>query len=573
MSPLNTRLLAGLSLLVLVGTTACEPPVELIRRTQTDVFEQEIRKTVDILLVVDNSCSMVDEQIKLAANFDSFIEQFLTAEVNYQIGVVTTDVTAEERGLLVGETPVITSEIPVDEARALFQENVKVCATGSGFERGLEAARLALDPIENLNPEFLREDAALSIVFISDEDDDSALPVGEYLNFFKGLKGDRGYRDDTLINLSAVVGPPPEGCEQPQPVIPDCADGEADDADGNVDCDAPICQSSYYCTIADQIETDCSDGVDNEGDGAVDCADADCAFINACHEVGCFNGEDDDGDGAIDCEDIDCLVGFPGVCGEISCDDGELSHVGNQFPNFDLDCDDPSCFAYDEACTEQREEIDFVERCDTAVVLDRSTGSLLETDGPDIDSLDGQSELAGCDDPDCASYYLCSAELRIEGHDQCNDCVDNDADGLEDCEDTDCLDSPFCDNPYPIESGDRYIDVALRSGGIITSICAEEFSGLVRELGLNISGLRSIFYLTAWPDRTTLKVYLNEVADANLIEDGYDYDPVENRVLFAEGAIPAEDSTIIITYTRSQIPPTEQEGASGASDDDDATDE
>jgi len=566
MSPPIARLLAALSLLVLVGTTACEPPVDLIRRTQTDAFTQEIRKTVDILLVVDNSCSMVDEQIKLAANFDSFIEQFLTAEVNYQIGVVTTDVTSAERGLLVGETPVITSDMDVDAARALFQENVKVCANGSGFERGLEAARLALDPIEALNPDFLREDAALSIVFVSDEDDDSSLPVSEYLTFFKGLKGDRGYRDDTLINLSAVVGPPPEGCEQPQPVIPDCADGEADDEDGNIDCDAPVCQSSWYCTIADQVEVDCGDGIDNEGDGVADCDDADCAFINACHEIGCFNGTDDDGDGDIDCADIDCLVGFPGVCGEISCDDEDAVHVGNQYPQpwaFVIDCDDPSCFAHDEACFGSREEIDFVERCDEAVRLDPSTGSLVETDGPDVDSLDGQSELAGCDDPDCASYFLCSADLRIEGHDQCNDCQDNDGDGLEDCEDTDCLDSPFCDNPYPIEPGLRYIDVALRSGGIITSICSEEFSGLVRELGLNISGLRSIFYLTAWPDIPTIAVYLDEIAPANLIEDGWEYDPIENRILFVEEAIPSEDSVILINYVRSSTPPIVQAGLDG----------
>ncbi len=550
---------------LLVALLGCEPPITIVQRTQTDVFTQEVRKTVDILLVVDNSCSMIDEQIKLAANFDSFIEQFLNAEVNYQIGVVTTDITAEGAGELVGDEPLITAEMPVDDARDLFQENVKVCATGSGFERGMEAARLALDPETNLNEGFLREDAALSIVFVSDEDDDSALTVGEYLTFFKGLKGDRGYRDDTLINLSAVVGPPPEGCEQPQPVIPDCADGEADDEDGNVDCDAPICQSSWWCTIADQVETDCSDGEDDDGDGAVDCADADCSFLGACREDACLDGEDNDGDGLVDCADIDCLVDFPGVCGEVSCDDGEPTHVGGQIPfewAFVIDCDDPSCFAHEEACYGSREEIDVIERCDEAVTLDRSTGSLLQTDGPDIDSLDGQDELAGCDDPDCDTYSLCSADLRIEGHDQCNDCLDNDNDGLEDCEDTDCLDSPFCDNPYPIEPGLRYIDVALRSGGIITSICAEEFSGLVRELGLNISGLRSIFYLTAWPDISTLRVFLND--SSTELTDGWEYDAEENRILFTEEAIPPEGSEIIVTYTRSATPPEQQEADAAA---------
>ena len=554
---------ALLAIAVSVGVAACDEPIRLVVRTQTDSFVQEVRKTVDILLIVDNSCSMIDEQIKLAGNFDSFIEQFTEAEVDYQIGVVTTDMDDQtQAGRLVGTTKIITSDMDDDLARDLFQENVKVCATGSGFERGLAAAEAALSPsfVEAGGPNegFLRDDAALSIVFVSDEEDGSAKPVGEYLTFFKGLKGDRGYRDDTLINMSAVVGPPPSGCEQPEPFIPDCADGLADDEDGNIDCDSTICASSWWCSVSTLRESSCDDGEDNDGDGASDCADADCAFLDACHEQSCLDGEDNDGDGEVDCDDIDCLVAFPGVCGELSCEDESLFHHGNTVLNFLLDCDDPSCFAHEEACYPNRAEIDFVERCDAAVQLDRWTGSLLESDGPDVDSLDGENELAGCDDPDCATYFLCSADLQIEGHDRCNDCVDNDADGLEDCEDTDCLDSPFCDNPYEIQPGNRYVDVSLRSGGIVTSICAEEFSGLVRELGLNISGLRSIFFLTAWPVVDSLKVYLDEQTDAAQLTDGFDYDPIENRIVFTEEAVPTAGRTVIVTYTRSGTAPSAQ---------------
>ena len=559
---LATSLLLGFAL------AGCPQDPQLIRRTQTDIFTQEIRKTVDILLVVDNSGSMIDEQIKLAANFDNFIEQFLEAEVDYQIGVVTTDMSdPTQSGRLMGETKLITADMGVDLARETFQENVRVCATGSGFERGLAAAEAALSAeflaVGGPNEGLMREEAALSIVFVSDEDDDSSRPVGHYLEVFKGLKGDRGYRDDTLINMSGVVGPPPSGCEQPEPFIPDCADGLADDDEGNIDCAAVICQSSWWCTIVDQVETDCSDGTDNDGDGVADCDDADCGGLDACREISCIDGDDNDGDGAVDCDDIDCLVGFPGICGEVSCDDGDLVHHGDAYPNFLLDCDDPSCFAWEETCFEHRTEIDFAERCDEAVILDRSTGSLLFTDGPDVDSLDGQAELAGCDDPDCASYYLCAPGLSIEGHNTCSNCVDDDGDGLEDCEDTDCLDSVYCDNPYPIEPGLRYIDVATRSGGIVTSICAEEFSGLVRELGLNISGLRSIFYLTAWPDVTTLAVYLNQAIEENLLVEGWTYDAVENRLLFTEEAIPSEGTTVLVSYTRSNTPPVDQDQSTG----------
>lgn len=71
--------------------------------TQEDVFIQERLNTVDLLLVVDNSCSMIEEQLKLAGNFASFIEYFGEAEVDWQLGVVTTDTNQEQfSGHLIG---------------------------------------------------------------------------------------------------------------------------------------------------------------------------------------------------------------------------------------------------------------------------------------------------------------------------------------------------------------------------------------------------------------------------------------------------------------------------------------
>jgi hypothetical protein len=233
--------------------------------------------------------------------------------------------------------------------------------------------------------------------------------------------------------------------------------------------------------------------------------------------------------------------------------------VGNTFPNFLLDCEDPSCFTdpdFEQTCIASRSLIDYKDRCELTVVMDPVSGSLQETDGRDIDDATvHDAELAGCADPDCASFYLCAPTLAVEEFAQCGDCLDNDGDGYEDCEDRDCLDSAYCDNPYPIDPGSRYIDVAVRSGGIVTSICAEEFSGLVRELGLNISGLRSIFYLSAWPVTDTLEVYLNEETPEALQTEGWYYEPDANRILFDEDLVPTSGTTVIVRYTRaSQLP-------------------
>ena len=60
-------------------------------KVQKDVFQQVRRNTVDILLVVDDSCSMAEEQEKLSTNFESFISAFDGVDVDWQMAVTTTD--------------------------------------------------------------------------------------------------------------------------------------------------------------------------------------------------------------------------------------------------------------------------------------------------------------------------------------------------------------------------------------------------------------------------------------------------------------------------------------------------
>ncbi len=71
--------------------------------TAVDVFQQNRRNVVDVLMVVDNSGSMIEEQAKLASNFQAFIQVFSDIDVDWQIGVITTDMTTEtDQGRLHG---------------------------------------------------------------------------------------------------------------------------------------------------------------------------------------------------------------------------------------------------------------------------------------------------------------------------------------------------------------------------------------------------------------------------------------------------------------------------------------
>jgi hypothetical protein len=174
-----------------------------------EVFDQNPPEAIDILLVVDNSGSMQPYQTQLGANFEAFISWFTEGNVDYQIAVTTTDdgnnpqVPNAARGRFVG--PIITSDMDPVAADNLFGTEVNVGTSGTGVEVGLKTAYLALTD-EDRNgdqiSEFLRSDAELSIVFVSDEEDSSPWPVNDYINAFFELKG---HRDRGVFNASALT--------------------------------------------------------------------------------------------------------------------------------------------------------------------------------------------------------------------------------------------------------------------------------------------------------------------------------------------------------------------------------
>jgi hypothetical protein len=203
----------------------------LARPTRTDTFVQDARSKTDVLFVVDNSGSMMEEQEGLGQNFASFLSTAQTQLVDYHIAVTTTGIDPSpggwsmcpggadggEAGRLFpvnGSTPrVITPTTPNAAQVFAFNVNVGWCHWN---EQGLEAAYRALsaplvnssdDPRTALpndgNAGFMRPDAKLAIVFLSDEEDYSTPPVSFYETFFKALKGD----DPSMLSISAIVAP------------------------------------------------------------------------------------------------------------------------------------------------------------------------------------------------------------------------------------------------------------------------------------------------------------------------------------------------------------------------------
>ncbi|MEZ4271248.1 MAG: VWA domain-containing protein [Myxococcota bacterium] len=194
----------------------------------------------DILFIIDNSNSMKEEQDNLIRNTGIFIEELAKSDNAYRVGIVTTDAIAEGGKLRMrratqSELNAAGCNIGPDNSGLFYlvrpalddpQSQQKRCrlqedfiATvkslgieGSGREAGLAAARFSVgDAVPSTvqhNDDFLRVDADLALIFMTDEDDCSfaqygsgpwgnarcyeeiagAIAVNDFVDFFTELK-------------------------------------------------------------------------------------------------------------------------------------------------------------------------------------------------------------------------------------------------------------------------------------------------------------------------------------------------------------------------------------------------
>ncbi|MBC8073892.1 MAG: VWA domain-containing protein [Deltaproteobacteria bacterium] len=186
--------------------------IECDEDTGTCPIELRLRRAVDILFVVDNSGSMGGEQATLARSFRSFVEVLEAQQVgaNYRIGVTTTagdgllratscrerlndflfewtfgTLDERQRGCLdhcaieslaLADPWVEKSEGTTNLPPGIAIADALQCVgppgiNGPGFERPLEGM---YQVITNDTAGFLRDDALLAVIFLTDEADCSA---------------------------------------------------------------------------------------------------------------------------------------------------------------------------------------------------------------------------------------------------------------------------------------------------------------------------------------------------------------------------------------------------------------
>jgi hypothetical protein len=165
-----------------------------------DIFDEPVQPMSDILVVVDNSGSMAEEQNNLTNNFQTFIDAVVAADADWRVAVITTD-SPNFRG------PVITAATgnPV----GAFSGQASVGTNGSANEKPMQMIAESLDAGGDAAPGgvFFRDDALLAIIVVTDEPDQfSSMTPAALTTFLVGLKNG----DASKVVLHTIGGDVPQ---------------------------------------------------------------------------------------------------------------------------------------------------------------------------------------------------------------------------------------------------------------------------------------------------------------------------------------------------------------------------
>jgi len=158
---------------------------------------------VDILWVVDNSSATMERhQDRIASFMGEFHSGLTRSGTDYHVAASTMDMSSGgEDGELVESGLVVRSN--TTNAVSKLQSLIQRGGEGNNFEVGLAAMKKTL---EDAPSSFLRRDALLVVVFITDDQDVSVGPVSQYIQYLDSLKGENSdEKQNWITNFIGVT--------------------------------------------------------------------------------------------------------------------------------------------------------------------------------------------------------------------------------------------------------------------------------------------------------------------------------------------------------------------------------
>jgi hypothetical protein len=94
----------------------------------------------------------------------------------------------------------------------------------------------------------------------------------------------------------------------------------------------------------------------------------------------------------------------------------------------------------------------------------------------------------------------------------------------------------------------RYVEAAVTTGGLVWSICDDDYTAMLTRVAFEISGWSDTFYLSHLPEEETLRVWVDGVELPRRDEDGWTWSIGDNAIVFTGRAVPRPGMRIDVRY-------------------------
>jgi len=183
---------------LVIGTTETETIIEYVEVepdteiwidsfTQVGAFEE-----IDILWVIDKSCSMMQHDAALIDGVEAMMNS-LPTDVNWRLKMIT----AGGSSHIIQPTtfPLTRGDTPTD---ALDMLNA---LPADGYEKGFDAVKNYI-MTDTYAQTWMRHDASLLVVFVSDEEEQAAMTVNDFIMWYENIRN--GVYMASIVNVETA---------------------------------------------------------------------------------------------------------------------------------------------------------------------------------------------------------------------------------------------------------------------------------------------------------------------------------------------------------------------------------